>query len=141
MTEFTTVDQPAKAPVNENGDYSSRKKLPIRSRLLKQVDKAKAQRAAAPTDPKPPRTHAKKATPKKAQPARWILRRPSGDVPIADHARNEGMSPRDARVRLRAAFGKGPRAIPEDQWQRAISTPKQGDASGGKRAAKRLHRK
>jgi hypothetical protein len=72
---------------------------------------------------------------------RWILRRPSSDVPIADHAHNEGMSPRYARVRLRAAFGKGPRAIPEDEWQRAISTPKQGDASGGKLAAKRLHRK
>jgi len=109
--------------------------------VLKQVDKAQAKRATALTDPEPPRTRAKKATPKKAEPARWILRRPSGDVPIADHARIEGMSPPDARVRLRAALDTGPRAIPEDKWQRAISTPKQGDASGGKRAAKRLHRK
>jgi hypothetical protein len=62
-------------------------------------------------------------------------------VPIADHARNESMSPRAARVRLRAAFGKGLRAISEDEWQRAISTPNQGGASGGKRAAKGLHRK
>jgi hypothetical protein len=31
------------APVDENGDYSSLKKLPTRSRVLKPVDKAKSE--------------------------------------------------------------------------------------------------
>jgi hypothetical protein len=108
MTEFTTVDQP------REGARQRARRLLVAEKApgLKQVDRAKAKRAAAPTGPKPPRTRSKKATAKKAKPVRWILRRPSGDVPIADHARNEGMSPRDARVSLRAAFGKRPSRDP-----------------------------